>query len=187
MLIFSGLALPLMSPITKYTGMINSAIPYNYPGKEWFLSFHSRLWLSFIESCWDFYILLQPRFNQILNLLFLSLKMQSLFEMMETCLMFPPIHVPRKETIWSGSKNYNFIVTINTCAVPLDRMCPHICSVCPRIKIVYLILLLCHIVVSYFSNMWNGCVFYYIMTLIAWIEQSSSQEPLFCKCFVIWT
>ncbi|XP_068426589.1 NADH dehydrogenase [ubiquinone] 1 alpha subcomplex subunit 3 [Clinocottus analis] len=26
-----GVALPLISPITKYTGMINSAVPYSYP------------------------------------------------------------------------------------------------------------------------------------------------------------
>ncbi|XP_054477841.1 NADH dehydrogenase [ubiquinone] 1 alpha subcomplex subunit 3 [Anoplopoma fimbria] len=26
-----GVALPLISPFTKYTGMINSAVPYNYP------------------------------------------------------------------------------------------------------------------------------------------------------------
>uniref|UniRef100_A0A8C9Z875 NADH dehydrogenase [ubiquinone] 1 alpha subcomplex subunit 3 n=1 Tax=Sander lucioperca TaxID=283035 RepID=A0A8C9Z875_SANLU len=29
-----GFALPLISPITKYTGMINSSVPYNYPGKH---------------------------------------------------------------------------------------------------------------------------------------------------------
>uniref|UniRef100_A0A3B4XL47 NADH dehydrogenase [ubiquinone] 1 alpha subcomplex subunit 3 n=2 Tax=Seriola TaxID=8160 RepID=A0A3B4XL47_SERLL len=26
-----GVAIPFISPITKYTGMINSAVPYNYP------------------------------------------------------------------------------------------------------------------------------------------------------------
>ncbi|XP_078108918.1 NADH dehydrogenase [ubiquinone] 1 alpha subcomplex subunit 3 [Sander vitreus] len=26
-----GFAIPLISPITKYTGMINSSVPYNYP------------------------------------------------------------------------------------------------------------------------------------------------------------
>uniref|UniRef100_A0A665VNP1 NADH dehydrogenase [ubiquinone] 1 alpha subcomplex subunit 3 n=1 Tax=Echeneis naucrates TaxID=173247 RepID=A0A665VNP1_ECHNA len=26
-----GVALPFISPITKYTGMINEAVPYNYP------------------------------------------------------------------------------------------------------------------------------------------------------------
>ncbi|XP_018535898.1 NADH dehydrogenase [ubiquinone] 1 alpha subcomplex subunit 3 [Lates calcarifer] len=26
-----GFALPLISPMTKYSGMINSAVPYNYP------------------------------------------------------------------------------------------------------------------------------------------------------------
>uniref|UniRef100_A0A3B4XQJ4 NADH dehydrogenase [ubiquinone] 1 alpha subcomplex subunit 3 n=1 Tax=Seriola lalandi dorsalis TaxID=1841481 RepID=A0A3B4XQJ4_SERLL len=29
-----GVAIPFISPITKYTGMINSAVPYNYPGKH---------------------------------------------------------------------------------------------------------------------------------------------------------
>uniref|UniRef100_A0A3B4TYL9 NADH dehydrogenase [ubiquinone] 1 alpha subcomplex subunit 3 n=1 Tax=Seriola dumerili TaxID=41447 RepID=A0A3B4TYL9_SERDU len=27
----SCVAIPFISPITKYTGMINSAVPYNYP------------------------------------------------------------------------------------------------------------------------------------------------------------
>ncbi|KAK9513895.1 hypothetical protein VZT92_027396 [Zoarces viviparus] len=27
----TGFALPLISPITKYTAMINSSVPYNYP------------------------------------------------------------------------------------------------------------------------------------------------------------
>uniref|UniRef100_A0A3Q4BMF3 NADH dehydrogenase [ubiquinone] 1 alpha subcomplex subunit 3 n=1 Tax=Mola mola TaxID=94237 RepID=A0A3Q4BMF3_MOLML len=30
-LVSCGIALPFLSPITKYTGMINSAVPYNYP------------------------------------------------------------------------------------------------------------------------------------------------------------
>uniref|UniRef100_A0AAR2M0F3 NADH dehydrogenase [ubiquinone] 1 alpha subcomplex subunit 3 n=1 Tax=Pygocentrus nattereri TaxID=42514 RepID=A0AAR2M0F3_PYGNA len=30
---FLALIVPLASPFTKYTGMMNKAIPYNYPGK----------------------------------------------------------------------------------------------------------------------------------------------------------
>uniref|UniRef100_A0A3B3BW15 NADH dehydrogenase [ubiquinone] 1 alpha subcomplex subunit 3 n=1 Tax=Oryzias melastigma TaxID=30732 RepID=A0A3B3BW15_ORYME len=28
-----GMILPFISPLTKYTAMLNSAVPYNYPGK----------------------------------------------------------------------------------------------------------------------------------------------------------
>ena len=73
--------------------------------------------------------------------------MQSLCEMTETCLMSPPIRVTRRVTTWNGLKIYNFIFSkINPCAVPRNQMCPRICSTCPKIKIVYLILCLCHIV-----------------------------------------
>lgn len=30
--VFSACALPALSPLTKYTGMMNQAVPYNYPG-----------------------------------------------------------------------------------------------------------------------------------------------------------
>lgn len=33
-LLFAGLTLPVLSPFTKYTAMINQAVPYNYPGKH---------------------------------------------------------------------------------------------------------------------------------------------------------
>uniref|UniRef100_A0A9J8BDG0 NADH dehydrogenase [ubiquinone] 1 alpha subcomplex subunit 3 n=1 Tax=Cyprinus carpio carpio TaxID=630221 RepID=A0A9J8BDG0_CYPCA len=29
--VFSACALPALSPLTKYTGMMNQAVPYNYP------------------------------------------------------------------------------------------------------------------------------------------------------------
>lgn len=29
-----GVALPFISPFTKYSGMINAATPYTYPGKH---------------------------------------------------------------------------------------------------------------------------------------------------------
>lgn len=33
-LVFAGITLPLLSPFTKYTAMINKAVPFNYPGKH---------------------------------------------------------------------------------------------------------------------------------------------------------
>ena len=33
-LLFAGITLPFLSPYTKYTGMINKAMPFNYPGKH---------------------------------------------------------------------------------------------------------------------------------------------------------
>lgn len=33
-LLFAGMTLPLLSPFTKYSAMINQAVPYNYPGKH---------------------------------------------------------------------------------------------------------------------------------------------------------
>lgn len=108
-LYYSGIALPLMSPITKYTGMINSAVPYNYPGKHCCWSFYSILVVS--ESSEYFSHLLQLLLSQILMLLFLTVPMQSLCGMMETCLMSPPIRVIQKETTWSGLKSYNFTLS----------------------------------------------------------------------------
>lgn len=110
-------------------------------------------------------------FNQILMRLFITLLMQSLCEMTETCLMSPPIHVSRKETTWNGLKIYNFTFSkINPCAVPLYQMCPRIGSTCPKIKIVYLILRLCHIVLYvYLQYIAIECTFitlYHFISLI---------------------
>lgn len=33
-LLFAGITLPLLSPFTKYTAMINEAVPFNYPGEH---------------------------------------------------------------------------------------------------------------------------------------------------------
>lgn len=35
------MALPLISPLTKYTGQINAATPFTYPGKRCCFYFHS--------------------------------------------------------------------------------------------------------------------------------------------------
>lgn len=40
--VFSGAILPFISPLTKYTAMLNAAVPYNYPGKHWRSLCHSR-------------------------------------------------------------------------------------------------------------------------------------------------
>lgn len=40
--LFSGAILPFISPLTKYTAMLNAAVPYNYPGKHWRSLCHSR-------------------------------------------------------------------------------------------------------------------------------------------------
>uniref|UniRef100_A0AAX7VXP5 NADH dehydrogenase [ubiquinone] 1 alpha subcomplex subunit 3 n=1 Tax=Astatotilapia calliptera TaxID=8154 RepID=A0AAX7VXP5_ASTCA len=37
-----GAILPFISPLTKYTAMLNAAVPYNYPGKHWRSLCHSR-------------------------------------------------------------------------------------------------------------------------------------------------
>lgn len=112
-----------------------------------------------------------PLFNQILMLLFITLLIQSLCEMTETCLMSPLIRVTRKETTWNGLKIYNFTFSkINPCAVSLYQMCPRICSTCPKIKIVYLILRLCHIVLYvYLQYIAIKCIFmtlYHFISLI---------------------
>lgn len=133
--------------------MINSAVPYNYPGKHCcLLLFYWSLWITTI------YFNLTQLNNK---LLFRTVPMQFLCGMTEVCPMSPPIHVTLKETTWNGLRIYNFIFffPVKTCAVPFVHM---------RFKLShnkdYLFnILLCHIVLcEYMQYIWAVCMFCYI-------------------------
>lgn len=114
--LFSGAILPFISPLTKYTAMLNAAVPYNYPGKHWRSLCHSRF-----ECNWK----LTFQHPKTPTLFFSS---QFPCEMMETCPTFQLIHVNQKEETWIGSKIYNFRfshvnICLNSC---LQCLCPTI-------------------------------------------------------------